>query len=402
MFGILKNKIGSLTEGLRKGLERKRGAEENVAQGPEGVIEDKEEVVEEPAAEEEGVEGFSGEKVEDDLKESEGEEEFNKELRGKGKEKLEGEEEVKFGGLKEKSGRGVRAEVSVKQKLKRAFGVSIRIEEKDVENMLDDFELALLEADVEQGAAMEIVENIRKELVGKKIRASEDVSEVLKDEIKQALENAMEMDEVDLLKKVEEKKPFVILFLGPNGAGKSTTIAKVTNMLQENGKKVVLAAADTFRAASIEQLEKHAERLGARVIKHQYGADPAAVAFDAVKAAESGGADVVLIDSAGRQETNKNLMEELKKINRVAKADMRIYVAESLAGQALIGQVKEFNEALGIDGFVLTKIDADAKGGTAISLINGLHKPVLFLGTGQEYSDIVMFSPSYIIDRVVV
>jgi len=163
----------------------------------------------------------------------------------------------------------------------------------------------------------------------------------------------------------------------------------------------VLAAAVTFRAASIEQIEKHAEKLGVRVVKHQYGADPAAVAFDAIKAAESKKIDVVLIDSAGRQETNKNLMEELKKIVRVAKPDLKLYVGEAFTGQALLNQATEFDKHLGLDGFVLTKIDTDTKGGTAISLLYKLKKPVVFIGTGQRYEDLVEFKPEYILDRVI-
>ena len=163
----------------------------------------------------------------------------------------------------------------------------------------------------------------------------------------------------------------------------------------------MLASADTFRAGSIEQLKVHADKLGVRMIKHQYGADPAAVAFDAVKSAEAKGEDVVLIDSAGRQETNKNLMEELKKIARVVKPDLKLYVGESYTGQALLQQASEFNEALEIDGFILTKMDTDPKGGTAISLLYKLKKPILFLGTGQEYKDLEAFDANAIVARII-
>ena len=210
----------------------------------------------------------------------------------------------------------------------------------------------------------------------------------------------METKQIDFLKTVKEKKPFKILFLGPNGAGKTTSMAKITKFLQDNNLKVIWAASDTFRAASIEQLEKHAEKLGVRVVKHNYGADPAAVAFDAVKAAEAKGIDAVLIDSAGRQETNKNLMEELKKIVRVIKPDLKIYVGESFTGQALLQQAEEYDKAIGIDGFILTKIDCDAKGGTTISLLYKLKKPVLFVGTGQEYKDLEKFRPEFVLDKI--
>ncbi len=303
--------------------------------------------------------------------------------------------------LKEDAERKLKASVSVKEKLKGLVTGEITIEERDLKDFLDELELALLESDVEQDTAKEIAEMIRKEVVGKKITRGKDVSEYLKREIKGILKRIMETKKIDLLKEIGKKKPYVILFLGPNGAGKTTSIAKLTYLLQKKGKRCAWAASDTFRAASIEQLENHAEKLDVRVVKHQYGADPAAVAFDAVRAAEAKHIDVVMIDSAGRQETNRNLMEELKKINRVAKADLRIYVGEAFTGQALLRQAAEFDEALNLDGFILTKIDADVKGGTSISLLYKLKKPILFIGTGQEYEDLVEFRPEYIIDRVV-
>ena len=197
-----------------------------------------------------------------------------------------------------------------------------------------------------------------------------------------------------------KQKPLKILFLGPNGAGKTTSIAKIAKYFLDNKKSVIVAAGDTFRAASIEQLEEHAKNIGVKVIKHQYGADPAAVGFDAVKAAEAKKIDVVLIDTAGRQDTNKNLLEELKKIDRVVKPDLKLYVGEAYTGQALLQQASEFNDAIGLDGFVLTKIDTDTKGGTAISLLYKLKKPILFVGTGQRYEDLLEFKPEFIIDRI--
>jgi len=213
----------------------------------------------------------------------------------------------------------------------------------------------------------------------------------------------MKTKEFDLVKAIKEKgeKPYRILFLGPNGAGKTTSIAKLTFFLQNQGFKVLWAAGDTFRAASIEQLEKHAERLKVRVVKHQYGADPAAVAFDAVKSAKSKGIDVVLIDSAGRQETNRNLMGELEKIARVAQPDLKIYVGEAFTGQSLLQQAKEYNKTVGIDGFILSKIDCDSKGGTTISLLYKIGNPILFVGTGQEYKDLEKFEPEFVLKRII-
>ena len=197
-----------------------------------------------------------------------------------------------------------------------------------------------------------------------------------------------------------KKKPLKILFLGPNGAGKTTSIAKLANYFMKNDKTVILAAGDTFRAAAIDQIEEHAKKLGVKLIKHNYGSDPTAVAFDAVKAAEAKGIDVVLIDSAGRQDTNKNLLDELKKMQRVIKPDLKLYVGEAYTGQALLQQATEFNNKIGIDGFILTKIDTDVKGGTAISLLYTLKKPIVFVGTGQRYEDLLEFKPEFIIDRI--
>ncbi|HIH09002.1 MAG: signal recognition particle-docking protein FtsY [Candidatus Diapherotrites archaeon] len=306
-------------------------------------------------------------------------------------------------GLKEAKGekqRELKARVGLAEKAKAILTGKIKIKEKDIKELLDEFELSLLESDVELDAAKEIVSLIKESLVGKELSSKQDVSTALKEELRKALHKIMETENIDIFKEMEKKKPFIVLFLGPNGAGKTTSIAKLTYALQKKGKKVVWAAADTFRAASIEQLEEHAGRLGVNVVKHKYGSDPAAVAFDAVGSAKAKNTDVVLIDSAGRQETNRNLMEELKKIARVVKPDLKVYVGEAFTGQALLQQAKEFDEALKLDCFILTKIDADVKGGTAISLLFKLRKPILFIGTGQNYEDLVEFKPKYIIERV--
>ena len=307
-------------------------------------------------------------------------------------------EEVKK--LKEEK-RELKAKHGIAKQITGLIFGSVTIEEKDVKGFLEEFELSLLEADVEQDTAAEVVKELRKELVGKKVKKNMDLTGFLKKEIKSALVKVMQTDGIDLLEKAKHKKPFVILMLGPNGAGKTTSIAKLTHYFKLHGKKVILASADTFRAGSIEQIEVHAERLGTRVVKHGYGADPAAVAFDAVKAAEAEKSDIVLIDSAGRQETNKNLMEELKKINRVVKPDFRIFVGEALSGQTFLSQAEKFDAELGVDGFILTKIDTDAKGGTAISLLYKIKKPILFVGTGQDYGDLEKFTPEFVLDRII-
>lgn len=293
------------------------------------------------------------------------------------------------------------AKISLRTKLKAIFAKEIEISEGDVSAFLSDFELALLESDVEQETALAIIERIRKGLLGRKLGKREDITSYLKREIRTILQEIMETNAVNLAERIKAKKPFVILFLGLNGAGKTTSIAKLTYLLQKQGRTAIWAASDTFRAAAIEQLEKHAEKLNVRVVKHKYGADPAAVAFDAIAAANANKIDVVMIDSAGRQETNHNLMEELKKIVRVAKPDLKIFVGEALAGKALLQQAEEFDKAVGIDAFILAKIDTDTKGGTSISLLHKMKKPIAYIGTGQGYADLLEFTPSYIIDRVV-
>ena len=297
--------------------------------------------------------------------------------------------------------RELKPSVSVSSQVKSLVTGEIELTQEDLEGLLLELELSLLEADVEEDTAKKLSEKIKNALVGKKL-ARKTLQVQVSREIRTVLSETLAIPSLNLLNlvKVKKEKPFKILFLGPNGHGKTTTIAKLCFLLQKNNFKAILSASDTFRAASIEQIEKHASNLGVRVIKHQYGSDPAAVAFDAVKAAESSHSDVVLIDSAGRQETNKNLMEELKKIVRVVQPDLKIFVGEALAGKSLLEQAKKFDDALTLDGFILTKIDTDTKGGTIISLLSELKKPILFIGTGQNYEDLQEFYPEFLIDRI--
>ncbi len=303
--------------------------------------------------------------------------------------------------IREDEKRELKAKVGLASKIFGFVGGKIKITEKETQNFFDEFELSLLEGDVQQDAAEAIVKELRGRLVGKEISSREDVTEFLKREVKGSLAAGMKTEQIDVLALCGKHKPLRIMFLGPNGAGKTTSIAKIANYFMKHKKSVILAAGDTFRAASIEQLEAHGNALGVKVVKHKYGSDPAAVAFDAVKAAEAKGIDVVLIDTAGRQETNKNLIEELKKIGRVVKPDLKLYVGEAFTGQALLNQASEFDRAIGLSGFVLTKIDNDTKGGTAISLLHSLRKPIVFVGTGQRYDDLLEFRPEFIIDRII-
>jgi len=274
------------------------------------------------------------------------------------------------------------------------------IKEADVKSVIDDFELQLLEADVALPVAEFMKEDLRSKIIGKNIKYS-GLSNFVRDSISSSLMDLLKQDAFDIFEFIKSrKKPVKILFLGPNGHGKTTTIAKFVHMLKKKGLTCVISASDTFRAAAIEQTSIHAERLGVTVIKHQYGADPAAVAFDAIKHAEAKGIDVVLIDTAGRQETDRNLIEQLKKISRVVNPDLKLFVVEGIVGNAVVEQVSQFNAAISLNGVVLTKVDCDAKGGTVISIKKATGVPVLYLGTGQGYDDLIPFSSDFIISRL--
>ena len=268
-------------------------------------------------------------------------------------------------------------------------------------DLLSELELSLLEADVAYDVSLDVSAQLRARLVGMKVPKGK-VAEKTRETIAQVLESVMDSErKFDFMKRVQElPKPVKILFVGPNGAGKTTTMAKMARMLMEAGITPVFSASDTFRAAAIEQTEVHGSRLGVKVIKSKYGADPASVAFDAVNFASSHGLGAVLIDSAGRQDTNANLLSELKKISRVAKPDIKLYVGESIGGNSLLDQIKAFNEAIGIDGAILTKLDCDAKGGTAISIAKATGIPILFLGVGQRYEDLIPFDPHRIAQEI--
>ena len=275
------------------------------------------------------------------------------------------------------------------------------IRESHLENVLWEMELALLQSDVAMEALEDMKAIIKKRLVGLRVEN--------RSEIVPTIEKALKASLVELLSKnvfnpdilLEDREtPLVVAFVGVNGTGKTTSIARITHWLKENGKSVVLAAADTFRAGAIEQLDLHATKLGCKIIKHQSGGDPAAVAFDAVEHAKAKHRDIVLIDTAGRMQTNSNLMDEMKKIRRVASPDLVIFVGDSLAGNDAVEQAKKFHEAVDIDAVVLTKLDVDAKGGAALSISSAIDKPIAFVGIGQEYEDIMPFDAAWIVERI--
>lgn len=264
--------------------------------------------------------------------------------------------------------------------------------------VLSDFRMSLVENDVAYPVAEKICGEMEKRLNGLQVKRLEDRKNIVEENLREVLLEIMVTNEkTDLLMTVEEKReknePFVIVFVGINGTGKTTTIAKVARFFAKKAYSVVLACSDTYRAGSIEQLEEHAKRLGIRMIRHEYGADPAAVAYDTINHAKTRGINVVLIDTAGRMQTNRNLMNELAKIKRVVDPDLTVLTVDSLTGNDAVIQAEEFHKSIGVDATILTKTDADVKGGSALSVTYVTKKPVLFIGTGQEYEDLEEFNP---------
>ena len=291
-------------------------------------------------------------------------------------------------------------------KLKEKFievVTTTKISEAKFNELFWELELAMLENNVAVEVIEKIKEDLKQEIVDKPIARGK-VEDKISSALKESITGLFDVEKIDLLERARqakaEKKPLVICFVGINGSGKTTTIAKMAELFQKNGFSTVLAAADTFRAAAIDQLQMHADKLGTKLIKQDYGSDAAAVAFDAIKHAQAARKDVVLIDTAGRLHSNVNLMAELDKVCRVAKPDLKIFVGESITGNDCIEQAKKFDEAIGIDGIVLAKADVDEKGGAAISVSYVTKKPILFIGTGQEYKDLKPFDSSIIVDSL--
>ena len=273
-----------------------------------------------------------------------------------------------------------------------------RLTEENFDEMFEELEIILLQNNVAYDTVQSIKESLAKKLIGKYLKEVK-----LEKELKEAIESLL-INPPNFLKTIKEslevKKPFVILFAGINGSGKTTTIAKIANYLQKNKMSVCLAAADTFRAAAIQQLEEHANKLKIPIIKKDYGSDPASVGFDATIYAKKNNIDIVLIDTAGRMQNKDSLMQEIEKISRVNKPDMKIFLGESITGNDATEQAKAFDKAIELSGIILSKADVDEKGGTSISVSQATGKPILFLGTGQEYKDLEIFDKKKLIEKL--
>lgn len=288
-------------------------------------------------------------------------------------------------------------------RLKKAFSKAAKgISQKELtEEVLDDtlldLQMALLESDVAQEVVEDLSARLKKELLGLRLEKEDEAAKIVQSKLQTAVAGIFARSgKIDLIERIASKKaakagPFIIVFLGINGTGKTTTVAKIANLLRKAGFTVVVAAGDTHRAGAIEQLEQHTNRLSLKIVKQRYGADPSSVGRDACDHAKKNFIDVVLVDTAGRMQTSKNLMDEMGKIVRVVKPDVKLFIGDALAGNDTINQAREFFQYTNFDGAILTKIDADAKGGSAISIAHITSKPVVYIGVGQGYDDIIPF-----------
>jgi len=293
------------------------------------------------------------------------------------------------------------------EKLKSTFSIFIKktLTEENLDKTLGELNLLLISNDVATETADLITSKIKDTLKNEQISLLSSKKKYLSEVLKEVITEILTPEKnINLIEEIRKKKetglPYVMIFLGVNGTGKTTTIAKLAYYLKKHNITSVASASDTFRAAAIEQLTYHMNNVGVRVIKHKYKSDPASVAYDAINHASAKNIDVVLVDTAGRQVSNKNLMIEMQKIVRVAEPDLIVFVGDSLAGNDALNQAKEFNRNVGIDANILTKLDADTKGGSALSISYETRKPIIFVGTGQKYDDLKPFDRDFFISNI--
>lgn len=428
MFGFLKEKLKKTIGIFSKKVEEEVKEEKPVEEVKKEIIKEIKPVEKKEEAKVE--EKKKEEVIKKEIKEKEQPKEENKEIKQEIKKEIEKKEvtpEVKVEVEKEEEKNEIKQEKEkkkeeikekelpkevkkeiikeeIREEPKEKLGfferiVSKKIDSEKFEELFNDLEIALLENNVSVKVIDKIKENLKKDLVDVPLKRSK-IEEIIQESLKNTISQVLNAEKIDLDKAMKEKKPLVICFLGINGSGKTTTIAKFADRLIKKGKTVVLAAADTFRAAAIDQLQEHADRLNVKLIRHDYGSDPAAVAFDAIKHAKTKNVDAVLIDTAGRLHSNVNLLEEMKKIMRVAKPDLKIFVGESITGNDCVEQAEKFNDAVGIDGIILSKADIDEKGGAAISVSYVTGKPIMFIGVGQNYGDLKEFRKEDVISSL--
>jgi fused signal recognition particle receptor len=296
--------------------------------------------------------------------------------------------------------------------LRRAFSslaerfATTQLSLSELRSILEDFKIQLAANDVSIEAAEKIVEIIDERLRSLRFPRFSDRDSAIRQVMIDALSSVIiEASPEKLISGIRSKNssgsgPYVILFVGPNGGGKTTTVAKMALFFKKSGLVPVIACSDTFRAAAIEQLKTLADRIGVKAVSQVYGSDPAAVAVDTINSARASGSHVVLIDTAGRTEVDKNLLEEMRKIKRVAAPDSVIYVGDSLTGNVALEQARQFHSYVGVDYVVLTKFDSDTRGGSAISICYAIGRPIIFVGVGQGLEDLQPFSKEFLISRL--
>ncbi len=384
MLGILKNKFTTFISSLTKKKEEKEENKDKITEVNKEIKEEKE--------------------VKRDIIVTEKEQELSKEISSEAsKEPKEKEIAEKQEIKKEGANKGVKVDLSLISKIKGIFTSKIKLTEGDLNPAIEELRMNLIDSDVAYETSDKICRKIFERLKDKEINKNE-IDKFVNKEIKETLLEILNKNELNM-KFTEwaktKTKPVKIVFFGINGTGKTTTIAKFGKFLLNNNKSVVFAAGDTFRAGAIEQISIHGERLGIKVIKQEKrGTDAAAIIYDAVEYAKAHYIDFVFADTAGRMQTNKDLMNEMKKVVKVMKPDLKVFVADALTGNDAVEQAREFNEAVGIDAVIIAKMDA-AKGGCVLSIAHTIQKPIIFMGIGQNYDDIRDFDAKWFVDEMV-